>query len=219
MNVFPSGDVGDVPAANAQPGVDGSENVKGVPTSLTDLGFSSEFERQLQLENDPELKFISLHELDNDDVFLALHDIIVTRNTNMAYDHVHSEMTVMDSTPNMVRSHGFSSGENPPFNFGYDQFFSSDDKGKGVVVDETPSHNFVLDHVGPYKETEVVTPTLDMANVDYDFPFEEMGDDQSQELQPPSVLFTTDLKPRLRWTFELHQCFLKAVNDLGGPKS
>ncbi|KAM7258764.1 hypothetical protein ACFE04_014505 [Oxalis oulophora] len=33
----------------------------------------------------------------------------------------------------------------------------------------------------------------------------------------PSLVMTTDPKPRLRWTTDLHDCFIDAVTQLGGP--
>ncbi|KAL6975526.1 hypothetical protein U1Q18_024322, partial [Sarracenia purpurea var. burkii] len=33
----------------------------------------------------------------------------------------------------------------------------------------------------------------------------------------PLICMTNDIKPRLRWTPELHACFVDAVNQLGGP--
>jgi hypothetical protein len=33
------------------------------------------------------------------------------------------------------------------------------------------------------------------------------------------ISFTSDLKPRLRWTRDLHSCFVNAVKELGGPQS
>lgn len=33
------------------------------------------------------------------------------------------------------------------------------------------------------------------------------------------LVLTTDPKPRLRWTVELHDRFVDAVNQLGGPDS
>eukprot|EP00258_Populus_trichocarpa_P025561 XP_024441580.1 uncharacterized protein LOC7456027 [Populus trichocarpa] len=32
------------------------------------------------------------------------------------------------------------------------------------------------------------------------------------------ISFTSDLKPRLRWTRDLHSCFVNAVKELGGPQ-
>ncbi|PIA32728.1 hypothetical protein AQUCO_04400135v1 [Aquilegia coerulea] len=36
--------------------------------------------------------------------------------------------------------------------------------------------------------------------------------------EPPSVILTSDAKPRLRWTNDLHRRFVDAVMQLGGPK-
>ncbi|KAJ0623898.1 putative transcription factor MYB-HB-like family [Helianthus annuus] len=35
----------------------------------------------------------------------------------------------------------------------------------------------------------------------------------------PCLVLTTDPKPRLRWTAELHERFVDAVTQLGGPDS
>lgn len=35
----------------------------------------------------------------------------------------------------------------------------------------------------------------------------------------PKIMVTTEVRPRLRWTHELHEYFLQAVNQLGGPRS
>ncbi|KAJ0606200.1 putative transcription factor MYB-HB-like family [Helianthus annuus] len=35
----------------------------------------------------------------------------------------------------------------------------------------------------------------------------------------PCLVLTTDPKPRLRWTSELHERFVDAVAQLGGPDS
>lgn len=37
--------------------------------------------------------------------------------------------------------------------------------------------------------------------------------------QNMNLVLSTDAKPRLKWTPELHQRFVDAVNHLGGPDS
>ncbi|KAK8588508.1 hypothetical protein V6N13_087425 [Hibiscus sabdariffa] len=37
--------------------------------------------------------------------------------------------------------------------------------------------------------------------------------------EKPILMVTNESKPRLRWTYELHDYFLEAVNRIGGPKS
>jgi hypothetical protein len=38
-------------------------------------------------------------------------------------------------------------------------------------------------------------------------------------LADPCLVLTSDPKPRLRWTTDLHQRFVDAVTQLGGPSS
>ncbi|KAL9384597.1 hypothetical protein Peur_021607 [Populus x canadensis] len=59
---------------------------------------------------------------------------------------------------------------------------------------------------------------------------EEENNKEGLEQQPPSppppqqlhnhlrISFTSDLKPRLIWTRDLHSCFVNAVKELGGPQ-
>uniref|UniRef100_A0A6N2MD04 Myb-like domain-containing protein n=1 Tax=Salix viminalis TaxID=40686 RepID=A0A6N2MD04_SALVM len=59
---------------------------------------------------------------------------------------------------------------------------------------------------------------------------EEENNKEGPEQQPPSppppqqahshlrISYTSDLKPRLRWTEDLHSCFVNAVKELGGPQ-
>ncbi|KAJ6319378.1 hypothetical protein OIU78_014903 [Salix suchowensis] len=59
---------------------------------------------------------------------------------------------------------------------------------------------------------------------------EDEENKEGPEQQPPSppppqqahshlrLSYTSDLKPRLRWTEDLHSCFVNAVKELGGPQ-
>ncbi|GFZ07582.1 homeodomain-like superfamily protein [Actinidia rufa] len=40
-----------------------------------------------------------------------------------------------------------------------------------------------------------------------------------EELSHPLISMTSDVQPHLRWTPELHACFVDAANQLGGPFS
>lgn len=42
---------------------------------------------------------------------------------------------------------------------------------------------------------------------------------QNMISQDMNLVLSTDAKPRLKWTPELHQQFVDAVNQLGGPES
>lgn len=42
---------------------------------------------------------------------------------------------------------------------------------------------------------------------------------QHSHLADPCLVLTSDPKPRLRWTTDLHQRFVDAVTQLGGPSS
>ena len=43
--------------------------------------------------------------------------------------------------------------------------------------------------------------------------------DRPMCVQDSGLVLTTDPKPRLRWTAELHERFVDAVTQLGGPDS
>ncbi|XP_021681740.2 two-component response regulator EHD1 isoform X3 [Hevea brasiliensis] len=167
MDVFPGGDV----PTNTHQLIDDFEIENGGPSSVTELGFSSEFELQLQLENDPEIKFTSPLELDDDDddAFLALEESLITPTSNMVYKHVEGEARVLDPTVNMVHDHVEGEvvvvEETRSPNMVHDHVLSYD--GEAVVVEETPTLNMVHDHAISSEESEVAvvvenTPTLNM---------------------------------------------------------
>lgn len=46
-----------------------------------------------------------------------------------------------------------------------------------------------------------------------------MGHLQNMQTQDMNLVLSTDAKPRLKWTPDLHQRFVDAVNQLGGADS
>lgn len=86
------------------------------------------------------------------------------------------------------------------------------EKGKEIVTSE---ENPTASEVSMYFSEEGIAALLE-AN---------KRDNATQEKKSssskikPCIFYTSDEKARLRWSSDLHNCFVKAVEKLGGPDS
>lgn len=90
------------------------------------------------------------------------------------------------------------------------------EKGKEIVTSE---ENPTTSEVSMYFSEQGIAAILEANKKDN---AEKVGTQQKKSSSSkikPCIFYTSDEKARLRWSSDLHACFVKAVEKLGGPDS
>lgn len=115
------------------------------------------------------------------------------------------------------------------------------DKGKEIVTsEETPTTSFHhhlnhFHHKDMLLSEEEIEALLQSNKVTYKENLEKSKKDNAEKVGfddqkekstssssskiTPCIFYTSDEKARLRWSSDLHDCFVNAVDKLGGPNS
>lgn len=109
------------------------------------------------------------------------------------------------------------------------------DKGKEIVTfEENPSSS--LQHIDHFSQTDEVSIYFSEQGIAALLEAKKGTYRENQELEQPKkvgipekrnasskitpcLYYTSDDKARLRWSSDLHDCFIKAIEKLGGPDS